>query len=61
MTTPDVSGDEWLTAIDADPEMFDTELVVATAIVAGDGTIGLEPLDGINVQDAIEELIAMNT
>jgi hypothetical protein len=54
---PEVNGGEWLMSIDADPELFDTELVVATAIVV-DGTVDPGPEDAETVQDAVEELIA---
>ena len=50
---------EWLTVIDADPDLAGTALAVATAML-NDGTIGPDGLDGFDpeaVRDAVDDLV----
>jgi hypothetical protein len=57
---PYVDGTDWLNAIDAHPELFDSDLIVAAAVIHGDGTIGSEGIDEMSVdqvQGSVDDLI----
>jgi hypothetical protein len=55
MTQPEVDGDEWLREIDRHPDLFDTALRIAVAMLTT-GTIGPDGLDDISEEDVNEEV-----
>jgi hypothetical protein len=74
MTMPEVDTARWLMAVDAHPETFDEDLLVAAALVNDDPTGGaelppseatgragdrVEGVDPAVVTTAVEELIAL--
>lgn len=54
----EVDGDEWLREIDRHPELFDTALRIAVAMLTI-GTIGPDGLDDISEEDVNEEVEAL--